>query len=117
LLRLSQFLGPQTRVRLDALTQRDPGDPDQGPESGRTTFALLNPDPGRVGLASVEAEVAKLTLIPELALPDGPWTGISAKVLARYRVRTAAESARALRRNVPEVRFTLLPAFCWQRSR
>jgi len=116
-LRVSQSLGPQTRVRLDALAQRDPGDPDQGPESSRTTFALLKSEPGRVGLASVEAEVAKLTLLRALALPDGLWTGISARVLTRYRVRAAAESARELRRHAPEVRFTLLAAFCWQRSR
>jgi hypothetical protein len=69
--KVSQSLGPETGARLDALVKGDPGDPDEGPESGRSTFAVLRSDPGRVGLASVEAEVAKLTVIRELALPEG----------------------------------------------
>ena len=51
---ISQSQGPETWARLDALVDRDPGDTDDEPESGRSTFALLKSDPGRVGLASVE---------------------------------------------------------------
>ncbi|MEJ2388905.1 MAG: Tn3 family transposase [Chromatiaceae bacterium] len=115
--KVSQSLGPETRARLDTLVKRDPGDSDEGPESSRSTFALLKSDPGRVGLASVEAEVAKLTVIRDLALPDGLWAGISPRVLARYRARAATEAAGDLRRRAPRVRWTLLAAFCWQRRR
>ena len=115
--KVSQSLGPETRARLDALVKRDPGDPDEGTESSRSTFALLKSDAGRVGLASVEAEVAKLTQIRDLAMPDGLWAGISPKVLARYHARAATEAAGDLRRRAPRVRWTLLAAFCWQRRR
>jgi hypothetical protein len=114
---VSQSLGPETQARLDALVKRDPGDPDEGPESSRSTFARLKSDPGRVGLASVEAEVAKLNLIRDLALPEGLWAGISPKVLARYRARAGSEAAGDLRRRAAAVRSTLLAAFCWQRRR
>ena len=95
----------------------DTEDSDEGAEASRSTFARLKVDPGRVGLASVEEEVAKLGLIRDLALPDGLWAGISPKVLARYRARAGTESARHLRRHAPRVRWTLLAAFCWQRRR
>ena len=47
------------------------------PDSGRPMFGLsvLKSDPGPVGLASVEAEMAKLELIRDLALPQGLWGG------------------------------------------
>ena len=115
--RVSQSLGPETRARLDALVDRDPGDPDDDAESSRSTFALLKADPGRVGLASVEAEVAKLGLIRDLALPEGLWAGVSPKVLARYCARARSEPAGDLRHRTPAARYTLLAAFCWQRRR
>jgi len=115
--RASQSLGPETRVRLDALVGLDPEDPDDDTESGRSTFALLKADPGRVGLASVEAEVAKLGLIRDLALPEGLWAGISPKVLARYCARARSGPAGDLRHRTPAARYTLLGAFCWQRRR
>jgi Domain of unknown function (DUF4158) len=96
--KVSRSLGPETRARLDALVEHDPGDPADDPEPSRSTFARLKSDPGRVGLASVEAEVAKLTVIRDLALPDGLWAGIYPRVLARYRARAATEAAGDLRR-------------------
>jgi hypothetical protein len=78
------------------------------PDSGRPMFGLsvLKSDPGPVGLASVEAEMAKLELIRDLALPQGLWGGggISPQVLAPYRGRVGAESAQDLRRHAPRVR-------------
>jgi TnpA family transposase len=114
---VSQSLGPERRARLDGLVDPGPGGPDDDPQSGRSTFARLKSDPGRVGLASVEAEVVKLNLIRELALPEGLWAGISPKVLARYCARAGTEAAGDLRCRVPRVRWTLLAAFCWQRRR
>lgn len=115
--KVSQSLGPETRARLDALVKCDSGDSDEGPENSRSTCARPKSDHGRAGLASVEVEVAKLTVIRDLALPDGLWAGISPRVLARYRARAATEAAGDLRRRTPAVRWTLLAAFCWQRRR
>jgi hypothetical protein len=114
---VSRCLGPRARVRLDALVNRDPGDTDDDSENSRSTFALLKSDSGRVGLASVEAEVAKLGLIRDLALPEGLWVGVASKVLARYRARAGTEAAGDLRRRTPAARSTLPAIFCWQRGR
>jgi Domain of unknown function (DUF4158) len=45
----------------------------------------LRMDPGRVGLATMLEEMAKLRLIRELGLPDDLFPGIARKVLAVYR--------------------------------
>lgn len=114
--RIVRSLGPETRARLDALLDPDAGNPEDA-ETGRSTFSRLKGDPGRVGLTSVEEEVAKLDLVRHLELPEGLWVGISPKVLARYYARATSEAAGDLRRRSPRVRWTMLAAFCWQRRR
>jgi hypothetical protein len=49
------------------------------------TLHQLPMDPGRVGLATMLEEMAKLRRIRELALPDDLFPGIARKVLAVYR--------------------------------
>jgi hypothetical protein len=56
-------------------------------------FSVLKTGPGRVGLASVEKEISKLLNIQELRLPNDLLVDVSPKILNRYRLRTATESA------------------------
>jgi hypothetical protein len=60
-------------------------------------------------------EFGKLRRIADVGLPDDLFTGISPKLLRTYRLRTAAEPPRELRRHPDPTRYTLLAAFCWQR--
>ena len=106
--RLDALLGPQS-----ATDGADDGT--EEPERARSAFSLLKSDPGRIGLASVEREVAKLGLLHALDLPAALWSDAASKLLTRYRARAATESVRDLRRHAPAVRYTLLSAFCWQR--
>jgi TnpA family transposase len=112
-------LPDKTRGRLDALIGAETSveEADDTTDTTRSGFNLLESDPGRIGLASVEREVTKLNRIRELALPDGLWSQTSPKLLARYRARAATESIRELRRHAASVRYTLLSAFCWQRRK
>jgi hypothetical protein len=82
-----------------------------------SAFATLRADPGAVGLASVEAEIAKLATIRALDLPPDLFRDVGPAVLAKYRQRAGAEWPRELRAHAPGVRATLLAAFCTLRAR
>ncbi len=68
-------------------------------------------------MASVEKEIAKLSSIRGLQLPDDLLTDIARKTLKRYQLRTATESAWQLRRHPEPIRYALLTIFCWQRHK
>jgi TnpA family transposase len=113
-------LPPGTLSRLDDLLNtaiqkdhKEEGDP----EPQVSVFSVLKTDPGRVGLASVEKEISKLSNIQELQLPNDLLVDVSPKILNRYRLRTASESAWQLRRHPKPIRYALLAIFCWQRRR
>ena len=112
-------LSEDARTRLDALIAPETvvENSDDTPDTTSLAFSFLKTDPGRIGLASVQREIAKLNRIRALDLPDGLWTNTSPKLLERYRSRAATESIRELRRHTKPVRYTLLTAFCWQRRR
>ncbi len=57
----------------------------------------LRMDPGRVGLATMLEEMAKLRLIRELKLPNDLFPGLARKVLAVYRNRASIEEPSRLR--------------------
>jgi len=106
-------------TRLDALVESETAveDANDASDTTRSAFSLLKSDPGRIGLASVQREVAKLDRIRALDLPEGLWASTSPKLLKRYRSRAATESIRELRHHSEPVRYTLLSAFCWQRHK
>ena len=86
-------------------------------ESDWSVFSKLRTDPGRVGLASVLKELAKLKRIDNIQLPDDLFAGISIKTLERYRSRISTESVQELQRHPESIRYTMLAAFCWQRRK
>ena len=114
-----QFSGA-TRQRLDALLA-SPSAEETAAESAEppdpVTLGRLKADPGRAGLASLRAEIAKLECIGDVQLPDTLFGGVPHKILERYRLRVSTESIDQLRRHPDPIRYTLLAAFCWQRRR
>ncbi len=111
---------PETLTRLDNLLNtaiQEEQDAEGNVEYQASVFGALKTDPGRVGLASVEKEVTKLESTQELRFPDKLFSGVSSKILNRYRLRAATEPAREIRRHPEPIRYALLAMFCWQRRR
>jgi len=80
------------------------------------TLHQLRMDPGRVGLATMLEEMAKLRRIRELNLPDDLFPGIARKVLAVYRNRASVEEPSRLRAHSTAKRLTYLSALCFLRA-
>ena len=113
-------LSRSTQERLDALlVSPSPNEPTGEPEglSDLATLSQLKADPGRVGLASLLKEIAKLERINDTQLPDHLFGEVPQKILERYRLRVSTESIDQLRRHPEPIRYMLLAAFCWERSR
>ena len=79
-------------------------------------LAFLKTDPGPVGLGSFLTEIEKLQRIRAVGLPTDLFTGISSKLVKTYRHRAATETPYLLRQHPPAIRYTLMAAFCIQRS-
>src|SRR3954468_1432980 len=105
--RVADRLDAGLRARLDALLTDD-GD--------GTAFARIAADPGRVGLESLLAEIAKLNLLRGLALPPGLLRGVHPDQVKRFRRRAAVESTWELRRHPERIRLALLAFWCAPRE-
>lgn len=81
------------------------------------TFNMLRSDPGRICLESVFNEINKLQTIRKLKLPDNLFSNIPPKVLKGYKQRVSSELLGEIRRHPDEIRYSLLSAFFWLRSR
>jgi TnpA family transposase len=79
-------------------------------------FAFLKTDPGPVGLGSFLTEIEKLKRIRTIGLPSDLFKGISPKIIKIYRQRAATETPYLLRQHPPAIGYTLMSAFCYQRS-
>jgi hypothetical protein len=88
----------------------------EGKAQADITLHQLRMDPGRVGLATMLEEMAKLRRIRELGLPDDLFPGIARKVLAVYRNRASIEEPSRLRAHAKAKRLTLLSALCFLRA-
>lgn len=110
-----------TRVRLQALLRPDAlalmvVEKDGGGR-GRSPLADLKADPGPLTIATVEQEIAKLDLLRQLELPPNLFDDVASKHVETYRQRVMAEELHELHRHPDPVRYTLLAAFGWLRSR
>lgn len=114
---LLQKLLVDTRVKMDTLLKTEAILPnDDSTHFKQSVFSFLKSDPGRVGLESLFKEIDKLKHIRQLGLPANLFDTISPKVIQYYRRRASAEAPRDLRRHPKPIRYTLVAAFCWQRS-
>ncbi|MEL6490071.1 MAG: Tn3 family transposase [Cyanobacteria bacterium J06621_3] len=103
------------RQALDALT---------GPQSDSW---LLDPadiqlnqlkgEAGGISLKSLLAELSKLKIVQAVNLPTPLFTPLCESIVERYRLRVETETLTELRRHPEPIRYTLLSAFCWLRSR
>src|SRR6266516_1492857 len=110
-------LPQETRAALDALLDAEEHDEGENEEDAQVvTLQELRMDPGRVGLATVLQEMAKLRCIRELQLPTDLFAGIAHKVLAVYRNRASVEEPSRLRAHDTAKRLTYLSALCVLRS-
>lgn len=105
--RVADRLDAGMRERLGALLADD-GD--------GTAYARLAADPGRVGLESLLAEIAKLGQLRGLALPSDLLRGLHPDQAKRFRRRAAVESACELRRHSERIRLPLLAFWCAPRE-
>jgi hypothetical protein len=76
----------------------------------------LKTNPGAVGLESVLSEIDKLRMLSRLALPADLFGDLSPAVMTLYRQRATTETPYELRRHPDATRYTLLAAFCLQRT-
>ena len=117
-------LSENSVAEMDALlsepdVSEDPaGDGAGGETSGsQPTLARLRNDPGRASAESARTEIAKLSRLRGIRLPDDLFLDVSPKVVRAYRRRAASESPSSLRVHPPGVRYTLLAALCFMRLR
>jgi len=105
--RVAERLDAGMRERLDALL----ADGDDG-----TAYARLAADPGRVGLESLLAEIAKVERLRALELPPDLLRGLHPDQAKRFQRRAAVESAWELRRHPEHIRLPLLAFWCAPRE-
>lgn len=105
--RVADRLDVGLRERLGALLSED-GD--------GTAYARLAADPGRVGLDSLLAEIAKLDRLRALALPADLLCDLPPDQVKRFRRRVTVESAWELRRHPERIRLPLLAVWCVPRE-
>jgi Tn3 transposase DDE domain len=118
--RLEQ-LTPENIEQIDILLSTEETENDESIEqSGRkikmSDFAFLKTDPGAVGLESFLTELSKLKRIRAIGLPTNFMIGKSSKLVKTYRQRAATETPYLLRQHPSAIRYTLMAAFCIQRS-
>ena len=114
-------LTPEMTEQIDVLlstaeTENDESVEQSGKKTKMSDFAFLKTDPGAVGLGSFLTEIVKLKRIRAVGLPTSLFEGKSAKLVKTYRHRAATETPYLLRQHPPAIRYTLMAAFCIQRS-
>lgn len=110
-------LPKETQAALDALLRTEEASNEESEKEEQiVTLQELRMDPGRVGLATMLQEIAKLRRIRELKLPPDLFPGIAQKVLAVYRNRASVEEPSRLRAHPTPTRLTLLAVLCVLRS-
>jgi hypothetical protein len=103
-------LTPEVQGKLDVLLS-------ENTRSGNASLLSdLKSEAGAATLESVLSEIAKLERIRALALPPDLFSRISRKRLLWCKRRIAVEDLSEIRRHPPQVRYSLLAAFCTVRA-
>lgn len=114
-------LSVDTRASLQALLQPDDSDTNAaGKEeipTGWPPLAALKADPGPLTVATITGELTKLDRMRRVGLPVDVFAGVAPTHVEAYRQRVVAEELHEVQRHPEAVRYTLLAAFCWLRSR
>lgn len=111
---ISSRLPGKIRLALDNLLYVDPTVP--GAEESGTVFTWLKQDAGQASVTSVKATAERLRRLQAIQLPDNLFVYTAQRVLQDYARRAASERPYELRRHLPDVRYTLLAAYCQVRQ-
>jgi Tn3 transposase DDE domain/Domain of unknown function (DUF4158) len=103
-------LTPEIREKLDALINEHTQIP------AAPAFSDLKNEAGGSTLENVLSETAKLERIRAIALPGNLFAEVSHKRLLWCKQRIAVEDLSEIRRHPPQVRYSLLAAFCTVRA-
>ena len=115
--KLTSEMSEQIDVLLStAETESDESVEQSGKKIKMSDFAFLKTDPGAIGLGSFLTEIEKLKRIRAIGLPTNLFEGRSSKLVKTYRHRAATETPYLLRQHKDSIRYTLMAAFCIQRS-
>ena len=113
-------LAPEMTEQIDVLLSTEETEELENEQSTvklkMSDFAFLKTDPGAVGLDSFLTEIEKLKRILAVGLPINLFKGRSSKLVKTYRHRAATETPYLLRQHPSAIRYTLMAAFCIQRS-
>jgi len=110
-----QELDQLLRTNIDSAVSKL-GDSDGTVPMAELPFQRLSQEPAGAGLSHLFQEAEKLQLVRPLNIPSDLFSGVSTKLVTRYRRRAATERQVELRRHPAVVRYTLLSAFYWQRG-
>ena len=100
--------------QLDALT--GPQEDSYILEPDQIRLNQLKAEAGKVSLPSLEQELVKLEMVQQVGVPEKLFSHLCDSIVERYRLRVETETLTELRRHPEPIRYTLLAAFCWQRS-
>jgi DNA-binding cell septation regulator SpoVG len=103
-------LRPETQKKLDGLLGENVSSGSNSPLSD------LKGEAGAATLENVLAEIVKLERIRALSLPPDLFAAVSRKRLLWCKQRIAVEGLSEIRRHPPQVRYSLLAAFCLVRA-
>jgi len=108
--KLFSQLFPEVQGKLDGLLSEN------AQIGNRTLLSDLRSEAGAANLENVLSEIAKLERIRALSLPPDLFAGVSRKRLLWCKRRIAVEDLSEIRRHPPQVRYSLLAAFCIVRA-
>jgi Domain of unknown function (DUF4158) len=103
-------LTPETQTKLEALLS------DTAVSEKTSLLSTLKSEAGAATLENILTEIAKLERIRSLSLPPDLFAGVLQKRLLWCKRRIAVEDLSEIRRHPPQVRYSLLAAFCIVRS-
>ena len=110
-------LSPETKAGLDALLDDNNAAHDtDATEETAVCLSGLKREAGGATLETILSETAKLECLRALSLPADLFAGISRKRLLRCKRRIAVEDLAEIRRHPPQIRYTLLAAYCLVRT-
>jgi TnpA family transposase len=118
--RIYARLSDASRAEIDRLSATEEPDTEESKSTetasgDAVSFADLKSDPGKPGLESLLAGIAKVQCIDRLALSAEVFEGVPTKFIEQFRARCASESIRELRRHPPVNRYSMVAMFCWRR--
>ncbi len=101
-------LSLETCHQIDALLDSHANEEQETESREIRTFRDLLSSPRKPSVATMEIELQKLLAIRYLGIPEGILDHLTPKLVTKYRLRAATETATELRAHPPAIRYTIL---------